>query len=144
MNTTSAFAAFDAESPLASFSLDRRPPGPTDVQIEILYCGVCHSDLHTARSEWQGTVYPCVPGHEIVGRVTAVGSKVSGFAVGGLAAVGCMVDSCRTCASCQDGLENYCDNGQITFTYNSPDAHLRGSRPMAATPRRLWWTRPSA
>src|ERR1700683_3928318 len=92
-----AFAAFDAASSLAPFSVERREPGPKDVAFDILFCGVCHSDLHTVRSEWPGTVYPCVPGHEIVGRVTKVGSGVKGFKAGDIAAVGCMVDSCKTC-----------------------------------------------
>ena len=119
------YAAFTQTSPLAPFSFDRRSPGPNDVQIEILYCGVCHSDLHMARDEWHGTAYPCVPGHEIVGRVTKTGEAVTGFKAGDHAAVGCMVDSCRTCPSCRDGLEQYCDNGTV-FTYNSPDKHLGG------------------
>jgi uncharacterized zinc-type alcohol dehydrogenase-like protein len=118
---TRAFAAQDAHSPLAEIHIDRRAPGPKDVQIEILYCGVCHSDLHTARSEWPGTKYPCVPGHEIVGRVTRVGSQVSRFKAGDLVGVGCMVDSCRTCEACREGLEQYCD-GPVGFTgtYNGP------------------------
>jgi len=120
-----AYAAFDPKSPLGPFSLDRRTPGPRDVQIEILYCGVCHSDLHTVKSEWQGTTYPCVPGHEILGRVVSVGSEVTRFKQGDLAAVGCMVDSCRTCPDCREGLEQYCQNGQ-TFTYNSKDEILGG------------------
>ncbi|HET9624909.1 MAG TPA: NAD(P)-dependent alcohol dehydrogenase [Kofleriaceae bacterium] len=123
MSHASAFAAFDAASPLAPFTLPRRDPGPRDVQIDILYCGVCHSDLHTVKSEWAGTVYPCVPGHEIVGRVSAVGAEVTGFAVGELAAVGCMVDACRTCDSCRAGFEQYCDRDATTYTYNSPDGH---------------------
>jgi len=126
MSQASAFAAFDPTSPLGPWSLERRSPGPRDVQFDILYCGVCHSDLHTVRSEWAGTTYPCVPGHEIVGRVTAVGGEVEGFKVGDLAAVGCMVDSCKTCASCRAGLEQYCDNHDTTFTYNSPDKHQPG------------------
>jgi uncharacterized zinc-type alcohol dehydrogenase-like protein len=126
MTKAQAFAAFDKASPLAPLTLERRDPGPRDVQIDILYCGVCHSDLHTAKSEWPGTVYPCVPGHEIVGRVTKVGKDVKAFKAGDLAAVGCMVDSCQSCASCRAGYENYCDNGQIVFTYNSPDKHLPG------------------
>ena len=126
MHKALAYAASDAASPLGPFSLDRRDPGPRDVQFDILFCGVCHSDLHTVRSEWAGTVYPCVPGHEIVGRVTKVGSEVSRFKAGDLAAVGCMVDSCRTCASCTAGLEQYCDNNAAVFTYNSPDKHLPG------------------
>jgi uncharacterized zinc-type alcohol dehydrogenase-like protein len=119
MSTAAAFAAFDPTSPLGPFQLERREPGPRDVQIDILYCGVCHSDLHTAKSEWAGTIYPCVPGHEIVGRVSQVGAEVTGFAVGGLAAVGCMVDSCRTCESCSAGLEQYCDRAATVFTYNT-------------------------
>ena len=127
MNTTStkAYAAQNATSRLAPFTIPRRDAGPTDVAIEILYCGVCHSDLHTARSEWPGTLYPCVPGHEIVGRVTAVGGEVTKFKVGDLAAVGCMVDSCRTCANCQAGQEQYCIN-MFTGTYNGPDKVLGG------------------
>src|ERR1700722_17361848 len=104
MSTAKAFAAFDPSSPLRPFSFERREPGPRDVAIDILFCGVCHSDLHTARSEWSGTAYPCVPGHEIVGRVSAVGREVSAFKPGMLAGVGCMVDSCGACASCREGL----------------------------------------
>jgi uncharacterized zinc-type alcohol dehydrogenase-like protein len=126
MTPSHAYAAFDATSPLAPFTLDRRDPGASDVQIDILYCGVCHSDLHTVKSEWAGTVYPCVPGHEIVGRVTAVGGDVTRFRVGGFAAVGCMVDSCRQCGSCRSGLEQYCDKRDITFTYNAADKHQPG------------------
>jgi uncharacterized zinc-type alcohol dehydrogenase-like protein len=122
MIKATGYAAQSATSPLGSFSFERRDPGPNDVQIEILYCGVCHSDLHTARNEWRNTKYPCVPGHEIVGTVTSVGSAVKGFKAGMHAAVGCMVDSCRTCAACKEGLEQYC-NGQLTFTYNSDDRH---------------------
>ncbi|HEX4346123.1 MAG TPA: NAD(P)-dependent alcohol dehydrogenase [Vicinamibacterales bacterium] len=127
MNTR-AYAAFDPASPLGPFSFDRRDPGPTDVRIDILFCGVCHSDLHTAKGEWAGVGYPCVPGHEIAGRVTAVGKHVKGFKAGDLAAVGCMVDSCRTCASCQEGLEQFCDTGKQVFTYNTPDPHRPGER----------------
>ena len=118
---TKAFAAQSASTPLAPTTIERREPGPKDVAIEILFCGVCHSDLHTARSEWPGTKYPCVPGHEIVGKVTAVGSDVTRFQPGQIVGVGCMVDSCRTCAQCQDGLEQYCD-GPVGFTgtYNGP------------------------
>jgi len=126
MNPTRAFAAFDATSPLGSHAINRRDAGPRDIQIDILYCGVCHSDLHTVRSEWPGTVYPCVPGHEIVGRVSKVGAEVTGFKEGDIAAVGCMVDSCRTCASCRAGLEQYCDKDDTTFTYNSPDKNIPG------------------
>ena len=127
MNTTQvkSYAAQSATSRLAPFTIPRREPGPADVAIEILYCGVCHSDLHTARSEWPGTMYPCVPGHEIVGRVTRVGGEVSKFKVGDLAAVGCMVDSCRTCAACQAGQEQYCLN-MFTGTYNGEDKPLGG------------------
>ena len=119
------YAAFDAKSPLGPFSFERRTPGPRDVQIEILYCGVCHSDLHTVKSEWHGTKYPCVPGHEILGRVVSVGDQVTRFKQGDIAAVGCMVDSCRTCPDCREGLEQYCQNGG-TFTYNSEDKILGG------------------
>ncbi len=115
------YAAEAADKPLAPFTFSRRDPGPTDVAIEILYCGVCHSDLHTVRAEWEGTMYPSVPGHEIVGRVTAVGNEVTRFKVGDMAAVGCMVDSCQSCDSCGEGLEQYCEKG-FTGTYNSPDA----------------------
>ena len=119
MTTTLAYAAQNATSPLAPFNIERRAPGADDVQIDILYCGVCHSDLHTARNEWKNTLYPSVPGHEIVGRVTAVGANVSKFKLGDIAGVGCMVDSCQHCASCGDGLEQYCENG-FTGTYNGP------------------------
>ena len=123
-----AYAAFDKSSPLAPFAFERREPGARDVRIDITFCGVCHSDLHTVKSEWAGTSYPCVPGHEIVGRVVAVGKDVTKFKTGDLAAVGCMVDSCRTCASCRDGLEQYCDTGKTIFTYNTPDPHRPGER----------------
>ena len=116
MTKTQGYAAYSATTPLSPFDFERRDPGPHDVQIQILFCGVCHSDLHTVRSEWEGTVYPMVPGHEIVGRVTAVGAGVSAFKVGDLAAVGCLVDSCQHCASCAEGLEQYCENG-FTGTY---------------------------
>jgi len=125
MSTTKAYAASSESSPIAPFSLQRRDPLPSDVAIDILYCGVCHSDLHQARNEWHNTLYPCVPGHEIVGRVSAIGSDVTKFKVGDLAAVGCMVDSCRTCPSCQQGLEQYCEHFP-TFTYNSADKHSGG------------------
>ncbi len=122
---TKGFATHSATSPLSPFSFERRQPGPHDIQIEILFCGVCHSDLHTARNEWTNTTYPCVPGHEIVGRVTKVGSKVTKFKEGDLAGVGCIVDSCRHCSACKEGLEQYCEVG-MTGTYNSPDPHLGG------------------
>ena len=120
MTTTyQAYAAQNATSPLAPFKIQRRALGPQDVQIQILFCGVCHSDLHTARNEWKNTLYPSVPGHEIVGRVIAVGQQVQAFKVGDLAGVGCMVDSCGHCPSCAEGEEQYCDNG-FTGTYNGP------------------------
>jgi alcohol dehydrogenase (NADP+) len=121
-----AYSAASAKSPLAATTIPRRDPGEHDVQIEILFCGICHSDLHTVRSEWSAmpTVYPCVPGHEIVGRVTTVGSAVTKFKPGDIAAVGCLVDSDGNCPECQAGLEQFCPN--MTLTYNSPDAHLGG------------------
>ena len=127
MNTTAtkAYAAQSAPERLAPFNISRRAPGATDVALEILYCGVCHSDIHTGRNEWPGTLYPCVPGHEIVGRVTSVGPEVTRFKAGDLVGVGCMVDSCRTCATCQQGLEQYCLNG-FTGTYNGADKKLGG------------------
>ncbi|MFN8588264.1 MAG: NAD(P)-dependent alcohol dehydrogenase [Candidatus Eisenbacteria bacterium] len=123
-----AWAAPAATSPLGPVTIRRREPLPTDVQIEVLYCGICHSDLHQARNEWNEsgpTVYPCVPGHEIVGRVTRVGAAVKKFRAGDLAAVGCMVDSCRTCDACKEGLEQFCE-ASATFTYNSDEPHLGG------------------
>lgn len=123
-STTRAYSAESATSPLAPTTIARREPGADDVDIEILYCGVCHSDLHTARDEWQNTVYPCVPGHEIVGRVTRVGERVTRFRAGDVAAVGCMVDSCHDCPSCAADSEQYCPGA--TFTYNSDDAHSGG------------------
>lgn len=113
-----AVGAYSAKQPLESMDITRREPGPHDVKIEIAYCGVCHSDIHQVRSEWAGTVYPCVPGHEIVGRVVAVGDQVEKHAPGDLVGVGCIVDSCKHCEECEDGLENYCDH--MTGTYNSP------------------------
>jgi uncharacterized zinc-type alcohol dehydrogenase-like protein len=127
MFNAKAYSAASATSPLASTTIARRDPTDQDVQIEILYCGICHSDLHQVRNEWSGflpTVYPCVPGHEVVGRVTKVGSAVSKFKPGDLAAVGCMVDSDGTCPECKAGLEQFCAN--VTFTYNLPDKHLGG------------------
>jgi uncharacterized zinc-type alcohol dehydrogenase-like protein len=123
-----AWSAASATSALAPAMIRRRTPGPQDVQIDILFCGICHSDLHQVRNEWQSvmpTVYPCVPGHEIVGRVTKVGSAVTKFKEGDLAGVGCMVDSCRACAGCRDGQEQFCES-PATFTYNAPDKHLGG------------------
>src|SRR5215217_49949 len=118
-----AYGTTEAESPLNAMDIKRRIPTPHDVQIEIQYCGVCHSDIHTARSEWGGTMYPCVPGHEIVGKIIRVGDHVSKFKVGDIVGVGCMVDSCRECQYCQEGLEQYCEPG-MTGTYNSPDKYL--------------------
>jgi len=123
-----AYAAASASSGLAPAAIRRRAPRPQDVQLEVLFCGVCHSDLHQVRNEWQNTmptVYPCIPGHEIVGRVTKAGSAVRRLKEGDLAAVGCMVDSCRNCSACRDGFEQFCE-APATFTYNSPDKHLEG------------------
>jgi uncharacterized zinc-type alcohol dehydrogenase-like protein len=127
MYKTKAYSAASATSPLARTTITRRDPTDSDVQIEILFCGICHSDLHQVRNEWKEampTVYPCIPGHEIVGRVTKVGSAVSKFKAGDLAAVGCMVDSDGTCPECRAGLEQFCPN--MTLTYNLPDKHLGG------------------
>src|SRR3954470_8414124 len=124
MYNAKAYSVSSPTSPFASTTITRRDPTDHDVQIEILFCGICHSDLHQARNEWSGlmpTVYPCVPGHEIVGRVTKVGSAVTSFKPGDLAAVGCMVDSDGTCPDCQAGLEQFCPN--LTLTYNFPDKH---------------------
>jgi len=123
-----AYGAASPTSGMAPLTIRRREPGPKDVQIQVLWCGVCHSDLHQVRNEWVDalpTVYPCVPGHEIVGRVVRAGSGVSRFKTGDTVAVGCMVDSCRTCPSCREGLEQYCES-LPTFTYNLPDKHLGG------------------
>jgi uncharacterized zinc-type alcohol dehydrogenase-like protein len=120
-----SYGAATANSPLKPFAIQRRDPGPRDVQIEILYCGVCHSDLHQARNEWSNTIYPCVPGHEIIGRVVKAGIKVTKFREGDIAAVGCMVGSCGKCDSCQEGLEQYCENGSV-WTYNSEDPREGG------------------
>ncbi len=119
------YAAPSARDPLGPFRFERREPGPRDVEIEILYCGVCHSDLHVARDEWGGAVYPVVPGHEIIGRVSRVGAEGTKFKEGDLAGVGCIVDSCRRCINCDDGLEQYCDH-DFTQTYNSPDKRSGG------------------
>src|SRR5438309_3729904 len=126
-HSAKAYAAASAGSGLAPTSIQRRAPRAQDVEIEILYGGVCHSDLHQVRDEWHAfmpTVYPCVPGHEIVGRVTRVGSAVKTFKTGDIAAVGCLVDSDRTCPECKEGLEQFCPNA--VFTYNSPDRHTGG------------------
>lgn len=123
--TVKAYGAESATADLKEMNIERRVTTPKDVEIEILYCGVCHSDLHTARNDWGGSLYPVVPGHEIVGRITNVGSDVTKFKVGDLAAVGCMVDSCGHCDSCKEDLEQYCLNG-FTGTYNGKDKHLGG------------------
>jgi uncharacterized zinc-type alcohol dehydrogenase-like protein len=125
MLNVKAYAAFDPTSPLKPHSFARRTPGNTDVQIEILFCGVCHSDLHWVSGDWGPQAYPVVPGHEIVGRVTAVGKGVTRFQEGDLVGVGCMVDSCQDCPSCHDGLEQYCDNGFVG-TYGVPDKRHGG------------------
>ena len=125
--TAKAYSAASETSPLAADTIPRRNPTDRDVQIEILFCGICHSDLHQVRNEWREampTVYPCVPGHEIVGRVTKVGSAVTKYKPGDLVAVGCLVDSDQTCPNCREGLEQFCPN--FTLTYNSPDKHLGG------------------
>ena len=127
MYKAKAYSAASAKSPLASTQIPRRDPTGHDVQVEILFCGICHSDLHQVRDEWHSfmpTVYPCVPGHEIVGRVTKVGAGVKKFKAGDLAAVGCLVDSDRACPECQAGFEQFCPN--MTLTYNSPDKHAGG------------------
>jgi uncharacterized zinc-type alcohol dehydrogenase-like protein len=120
-----AYGTEAADADLKALNINRREVTPKDIEIEILYCGVCHSDLHTARNDWGFTTYPAVPGHEIVGKITKVGSAVTQFKVGDLAAVGCLVDSCRTCSSCEQDLEQYCLNGWVG-TYNSEDKHLGG------------------
>ena len=119
-----AIGALSAAQALEPMDISRREPGPHDVQIAIAYCGVCHSDVHQARAEWAGTLFPCVPGHEIVGRVTAVGSEVTGHKEGDLVGVGCIVDSCKHCEDCEEGLENYCDH--MVGTYNGPTADAPG------------------
>ena len=123
--TTKAYGAHAADKPVEAIAIERRAPGPNDVQIDIAYCGVCHSDLHTVRSEWPGTLYPCVPGHEIVGHVSAVGDAVSGFKVGDVVGVGCLVDSCGECGACHDHLEQFCEKGMIG-TYNGPTPDAPG------------------
>ena len=119
------YAAASGTSPLAPLNFKRRDPGADDVQIDILWCGVCHSDLHTARGEWGGTLYPCIPGHEVIGRVVATGKDVKRFKAGDVVGVGCMVDACLTCPSCAEGLEQYCETG-FTGTYNGADPHTGG------------------
>jgi alcohol dehydrogenase (NADP+) len=123
--TVLAYGTTAGDKPLAPMNIERRTPGAHDVQIEIAYCGVCHSDLHQARSEWQGTLYPCVPGHEITGHVSAVGGSVTKFKVGDVVGVGCMVGSCHRCLSCDDGMEQYCDHGFVG-TYNGRSAEAPG------------------
>ena len=118
--TTPAYGAHAADKKLEPMQIARRSPGPQDVQIDIAFCGVCHSDLHQVRSEWGGTLYPCVPGHEIVGEVSAVGGAVTRFSVGDTVGVGCMVDSCQECPSCREGEEQYCTGGGFVGTYNGP------------------------
>ncbi len=122
---TRGYAAPSAEAPLAPYQFERRAPGARDVQIDIEFCGICHSDIHTVRNEWGATVYPCLPGHEIIGRVAKVGDDVKNVKVGQRVAVGCFIDSCGTCASCREGLENYCEKG-FTMTYGSPDPATGG------------------
>jgi uncharacterized zinc-type alcohol dehydrogenase-like protein len=119
---TKAYGAYAGDQPLEPMQIARRAPGAHDVQIAIAYCGVCHSDLHQVRAEWAGTLYPCVPGHEIVGRVTAVGGHVQGYRIGDLVGVGCIVDSCQHCDDCDAGLENYCDHMVGTYNFPTPDA----------------------
>src|SRR5471030_3151865 len=126
MIKTKAYAAQSASTPLSPYQFERRDPKPDDVVIEIAYCGICHSDIHTARSEWGPAAYPCVPGHEIVGKVTAVGKKVKKFKVGDLAGVGCFVDSCGKCKNCKANEEQFCDD-HCVFTYNSME--LDGKTP---------------
>jgi uncharacterized zinc-type alcohol dehydrogenase-like protein len=121
--TIKAYGTEAAVAPLNELAINRRKPTPHDVEIEILFCGVCHSDLHTARNEWHGTIYPCVPGHEIVGRIVSAGAHVKKFKIGDIVGVGCIVDSCRECQYCKEGLEQFCEPG-MTGTYNSPDVHL--------------------
>lgn len=117
-----AYGAHAGDKPLEPMNITRRAPGAHDVQIDIAYCGVCHSDIHQVRAEWAGTLFPCVPGHEIVGRVSAVGAHVSDYQVGDLVGVGCIVDSCKHCADCAEGLENYCDEMIGTYNFPTPDA----------------------
>lgn len=122
---TYSYAGQNATARLEPFNIQRRETGAHDIQIEVLFCGVCHSDVHTVRNEWHGTTYPCVPGHEIIGRVSKAGTDVTNFKQGDIVGVGCMVDSCHTCENCQDDLEQFCEEGPV-FTYNSPDKHSGG------------------
>ncbi|MFT4179183.1 MAG: NAD(P)-dependent alcohol dehydrogenase [Thermomonas sp.] len=123
--TVKARGAHAADQPIVAIDIARRAPGPRDVQIEIAYCGICHSDLHTVRGEWAGTLYPCVPGHEIVGEVSAVGNEVEGFKLGDIVGVGCIVGSCKQCSACDEGLEQYCERGMVG-TYNGATADAPG------------------
>ncbi|GFM89433.1 zinc-binding dehydrogenase [Pseudomonas cichorii] len=120
--TVKAYGAYAGDKPLESLEITRRAPGPHDVQVDIAYCGICHSDLHQVRGEWAGTQFPCVPGHEIVGRVSAIGKHVKGFQHGDLVGIGCIVDSCKQCEECDSGLENYCDGMIGTYNFPTPDA----------------------
>ena len=129
MQASKGYGVTSPEAALGPLEFTRRAVGPRDIQLEILYCGVCHSDIHQVRDEWGGTMYPIIPGHEIIGRVTAVGAEVSKFRLGEVAGVGCMVDSCRQCDHCRAGLEQYCE-GTITWTYNSPDKKNDGRQTM--------------
>jgi uncharacterized zinc-type alcohol dehydrogenase-like protein len=124
MLPTKAYAAYNENTPLKPFEFSRRNPGSKDVLIEILFCGVCHSDIHQARGEWGNSIFPMVPGHEIVGRVAQIGDQVSRVKKGDLVGVGCFVDSCRECRSCKDGLEQYCE-GHVAFTYNGTERDLK-------------------
>src|SRR5215218_9810366 len=133
--TVKAFGAYAGDKPLEPMDINRRSVGPHDVGIEIAFCGVCHSDIHQVRSEWAGTLYPCVPGHEIVGRVSSVGAHVKSHKVGDLVGVGCIVDSCKRCDDCSDGLENYCDH--MVGTYNGPTPDAPGHT-LGATRSRSW------
>jgi len=125
MTMIKAYAAETSEADLAPFEIERRDVQPTDIKIEIMYCGVCHSDLHQVRNDWKSSKYPVVPGHEIIGKVTAIGREVQKYKVGDLVGVGCLVDSCHECSACHDDMEQFCENG-ATWTYNSPDKHLGG------------------
>ena len=130
------FAAQDATDPLKPFSFTRRDPGPRDVEIDILFCGVCHSDLHQVRNEWKNTIFPCCPGHEIIGRITRTGDEVTTFKPGDIAGVGCMVDSCRECPNCREGLEQFCDAGFVG-TYNGQDKRHGGGITMGGYSNRI-------